>query len=127
MTITATQTFTVVDPGCCGVKFAMNDSMLEARKNNHRTWYCPNCGCHLHYPGESEEERLRRQLEHERDVSQSRAEQLRRQEYRTRAAKANLTKFRKRVGKGVCPCCNRTFQNLARHMASQHPEEVAES
>lgn len=25
------------------------------------------------------------------------------------------------VGAGVCPCCNRTFKNLARHMAGQHP------
>jgi hypothetical protein len=22
----------------------------------------------------------------------------------------------------VCPCCNRSFQNLRRHMATKHPE-----
>lgn len=22
----------------------------------------------------------------------------------------------------VCPCCNRTFQNVARHIAGQHPD-----
>jgi hypothetical protein len=22
---------------------------------------------------------------------------------------------------GVCPCCNRTFQQLARHMKAKHP------
>jgi hypothetical protein len=26
------------------------------------------------------------------------------------------------VANGVCPCCNRTFQNLARHMAGKHPD-----
>lgn len=34
---------------------------------------------------------------------------------------AQLTKTRKRIANGVCPCCHRTFQNLARHMAGQHP------
>ncbi len=28
---------------------------------------------------------------------------------------------RKRVGSGVCPCCSRTFQQLARHMKAKHP------
>jgi hypothetical protein len=25
------------------------------------------------------------------------------------------------VKHGVCPCCKRTFENLARHMKGQHP------
>ncbi len=29
---------------------------------------------------------------------------------------------RERIVSGVCPCCNRTFQNLARHIAGQHPD-----
>lgn len=24
-----------------------------------------------------------------------------------------------------CPCCNRTFQNLQRHMTSKHPDYVS--
>jgi hypothetical protein len=28
----------------------------------------------------------------------------------------------KRVGNGVCPCCNRTFEDLARHMKVKHRE-----
>lgn len=27
-----------------------------------------------------------------------------------------------RVGAGVCPCCKRTFQQLARHMKCKHPK-----
>ena len=37
------------------------------------------------------------------------------------AAKGALTRTKKRVANGVCPCCNRTFQNLSRHMQGQHP------
>jgi hypothetical protein len=29
--------------------------------------------------------------------------------------------MRKRIQSGVCPCCNRTFENLGRHMKSKHP------
>lgn len=29
-------------------------------------------------------------------------------------------------GHGVCPCCNRTFSDLQRHMASKHKGFAAE-
>ena len=41
---------------------------------------------------------------------------------RLKCDKAAKTRLKNRVGKGVCPCCNRSFANLKRHMASQHPE-----
>jgi hypothetical protein len=31
-------------------------------------------------------------------------------------------RLKQRVAAGVCPCCNRTFTNLAEHMAGQHAE-----
>jgi chemotaxis response regulator CheB len=40
------------------------------------------------------------------------------------ATRAQLTKTKKRVANGVCPCCNRTFKQLARHMKAKHPEFV---
>jgi len=38
------------------------------------------------------------------------------------AAKGQLTKTKRRVANGVCPCCNRTFADLSAHMHGQHPE-----
>lgn len=38
------------------------------------------------------------------------------------ATRGHLTRTKKRGGHGVCPCCNRTFQQLARHMKSKHPD-----
>lgn len=38
------------------------------------------------------------------------------------AYKGQATRLRNRIKAGVCPRCNRTFQNLQRHMAGQHPE-----
>ena len=37
--------------------------------------------------------------------------------------KDKLARKLKRVGRGVCPECNRTFQNLASHMACKHGEK----
>lgn len=28
----------------------------------------------------------------------------------------------RRIAAGVCPCCRRSFTDLARHMSSQHPD-----
>lgn len=38
------------------------------------------------------------------------------------AQKGQVTKLKNRAKAGVCPCCNRTFQNLKRHMATKHPD-----
>tara|TARA_Y100000310_G_scaffold338946_1_gene430083 strand:- start:1163 stop:1354 length:192 start_codon:yes stop_codon:yes gene_type:complete len=36
--------------------------------------------------------------------------------------KGQVTKLKNRAKAGVCPCCNRTFQNLSRHMETKHPD-----
>ena len=41
-----------------------------------------------------------------------------------RAQKAAKTKLIKRIKNGICPCCNRTFKQLAAHMKNKHPEYV---
>lgn len=43
------------------------------------------------------------------------------------AQKGQVTKLRKRAKAGVCPCCNRTFVGLQRHMAQKHPEFSCEA
>lgn len=39
-----------------------------------------------------------------------------------RKAEAETARLKKRAGAGICPCCNRTFTQLARHMQAKHPE-----
>lgn len=36
--------------------------------------------------------------------------------------KGVATRLKNRAAHGVCPCCNRTFQQLARHMSAKHPD-----
>lgn len=42
------------------------------------------------------------------------------------ATKAASIKARKRSAAGTCPCCNRTFRQMALHIKNQHPNFRAE-
>ena len=106
----------------------MADALIHGRRRDHRTWYCPN-GHPRHYPGESDIEkaqRLQREAERvaeaHRMMRESEARRRASAEHRLRAQKGVTTKLRKRIAAGACPCCKRSFQNLARHMQTKHPE-----
>lgn len=112
----------------CGIEFAVPDTWEKKRREDHSSFYCPN-GHSLSFSSKSEVERLRDQLakeKHNSDQANARADDMRRQrdiaDRRRAAMKGQVTRIKNRVGKGVCPCCNRTFQNLKRHMTGQHPD-----
>lgn len=126
-TLTYTDTLSILECGNCHISFAIPRDMLRARQSDGKDFWCPN-GCKIHYY-ETEEQRLKKRLEAEQakatrlsarlDQAKARADH---EEHRARAYKGQVTKIKNRVSKGVCPCCNRSFENLARHMASQHPD-----
>jgi hypothetical protein len=113
--------------GVCGVPFAMPEDLLtRARQDKDEWFWCPN-GHKLHY-SEDENSRLRR----ERDTLKLRRDSLaaaltheqdqRRSAERSAAAfKGQATRMRKRIGKGVCPCCHRSFKQVTAHMERMHP------
>ena len=105
----------------CGIAYAVPRPWNETKRDDHADFYCPN-GCRLHYPGESDlerEKRLRNQAERGEAWQRSRRESA---EKSAAAYKGHITRIKRRVGNGVCPCCNRTFKNLADHMETKHPE-----
>lgn len=120
MALTYVTTLELIHCGECGVPFGLSDEFMAERKRDHKTWYCPN-GHARHYPGITDAEKIRR-LEAERTHLRDQRDAAE----RSRAAqKAQATKLRgklKRVENGVCPECNRSFQDLARHMASKHKD-----
>lgn len=108
----------------CGAIFGMDSDFHQNRKNDHKIFYCPN-GHGQHFTGESQAEKYKRLLETERTRVQWERDQREATERSLAAQKGQVTKLKKRVGKGVCPCCNRHFENVERHMASKHPEMVS--
>lgn len=121
--------------GCCtcGVPVVLESVFHKERLNDHKSFYCPN-GHSLSYQGASEEEKLRKLLQKEREWRDRQAEATEHQRKRAKAAerreaaqKGVVTRLKNRSAAGLCSCCNRSFQNLKRHMEIKHPEQVKAS
>ncbi len=111
----------------CGVRIGAPSGLKKSRLDDHKTFYCIN-GHGQVYNGKTEAERLTEELEKQKRWTESaRAETARVRESRdaaerrASAARGQVTKIKNRVGNGVCPCCNRSFTNLQRHMHTKHP------
>lgn len=106
---------------------ALNEAAKARRGPSGIHFWCPY-GHDQHYvEGESDETKLRRERDRLLQRIAERDDEIKALENRRRAAVGQVTKLKNRVGNGVCPCCNRTFENLHRHMATQHPTFTAEA
>ena len=112
----------------CGIAFAVPSTWDQQKRNDHTRFFCPN-GHGQSYTAESEEEKLRRERDRLAQRVAQRDDEIARQrdmregvERRLNATRGVVTRIKNRVGHGVCPCCSRSFDNLAKHMASQHAE-----
>lgn len=126
-TLTYTGTLHILTCGECSIPHAIPVEMHRDRLDNGGDWWCPN-GHKLHFLT-TEKGRLEAELAREKKLrgwSESRETSLRDQlgatERSLRGHKAAKTRIKNRIAAGVCPCCNRSFQNVARHMAGQHPD-----
>lgn len=108
----------------CSIEYAIPRSLHRTSKEDHSTVvFCP-LG-HRWVSKEHEKkasQNLREELDRERRRHNCTAERLRHTEAQRRAEKAAKTRLKNRVANGVCPCCKRTFANLAKHMESKHPD-----
>jgi hypothetical protein len=128
-----TEAMEVIHCAECAITFAIPSRFDKDRRNDHEKFYCPAGHVNI-YKGESEAEKMRR----ERDVYAQRVAQrddeIKKQrnmreaaERKAAAARGQVTKIKRRVGNGVCPCCNRTFSNLATHMLMMHSDYSKEA
>jgi hypothetical protein len=127
MTFTETVQLTTINCGSCGGTYAINERYRLQRQEQGGYWHCPYCECSWGY-SVSENTKLKKQMEDkERELRAAKCEVLNAQAetYTERAAKELVQRKLKRVNRGVCHCCQRSFQNLQRHMATKHPKELA--
>lgn len=126
-------TLEVVECASCSVKYAipksLNDSAVRYPGNRPNGWtiFCP-FGHSWHYVGETPEEKLKRERERSARVT-AELDQMTasRNAYKGVATRERAARKRveERVAHGVCPCCKRTFKQLAAHMERKHPEYAA--
>lgn len=109
----------------CGVRIFMPADMERNRRRDHQVFYCIN-GHGQHWSGKSDLEQLQAQLaEKERLLAVERERASTNYAAREKAER-KLRKIERRTSAGVCPCCNRSFSALTRHMKTKHPEFVEE-
>lgn len=112
--------------------FAITKDLEDRRRKDGANFYCPNG--HVNAWSNCENDRIRR----ERDLlkqnearleDEIRLKDRRIAEEAEKAAKLKreAARLKKRTAAGLCSCCNRTFTNMRRHMATKHPEMLGEN
>lgn len=97
----------------CGIPFGIPLNYRDRLKETHESFKCPN-GHGQYYPGESEKEKLSRELrKKENELAQKIAANIQ--------LDNQLTKIKKDLSNGKCPCCGKTYKHLANHMKNKHP------
>ena len=109
----ATQELTATTCPRCGMLFAFPSKIISERKADRKSFYCP-AGHSMWFPGKSDEERIKDlQLENQRKDNMLAEE------------RGKVARMERRMKKGVCLYCKRTFGNVAAHMASKHNKMLA--
>ncbi len=123
MSIVVNSTYELVDCPNCGMSFAITEEFENRRRDDGHSFYCPH-GHSMSY-GDTTQKQLQREREKSARLT-ARLDQVKADRdaaERSRSAlKGQVTKIRNRVANGVCPCCNRTFPDLAAHMKTKHPD-----
>jgi len=124
-------TLTKMDCPACGGVFAISQWFIdEARRigNMEKLFACPYCHQKRGW-GESEEDRLKKKIEslnnRVTDTEQRAIYHAKEAEHFRKSRdgmKGAMVRTHNRIKNGVCPCCQRTFQNLLKHMATKHPK-----
>lgn len=119
----------------CGCGIVLPEALYRAARHSDAI----SIYCGYGHPGvfkkrETETDRIRRErdrlkqdiarVEDEAREARQRAEAA---QERATKAEAKAKRLTKRAAAGTCPCCKRTFSELAQHMKHQHPEFVTDT
>lgn len=97
----------------CGVVFGVPEHWLKSRREDKESFWCPNGHQQAFVKS------LVDQLRQERD---SLRQQMSRVIDEREEQRKIVKRLQKRAAAGTCPCCHRTFSNMATHMKKQHPD-----
>jgi len=111
----------------CGLPFALPTRLKNTCLETGDSFHCPLGHKNTYKESRAdkyrrEAEKLKQRLAHKDDII---TRERRDREHAERSAaglRGHITKLRKRASAGVCPCCNRQFQDLYRHIKTKHPE-----
>jgi len=134
-TFVANTQLTTINCSCGGV-YAIQEKFRLDKKEEGSSWTCPYCRTWWGYANNGTNAQLKREIEEkDKEIARQKANAEywhdRKQEAQAEAAhfrksrdgvRGALARTRNRIGNGVCPCCNRSFSELLRHMETKHPD-----
>src|SRR5215472_732280 len=109
--------------GHCGIVFAVPAFWLKGREDGvegENSFYCPNGHCRVFR--DNALVRARKELEQKEQQIAFLERSVKNRDGTIAAQRGQLTKIKNRIQNGVCPACQRSFQNLRRHMQTKHPQ-----
>ena len=106
----------------CGVVYTVSVVVLTFQRQEGGFHHCPNGHVQGWTKGGSLFEKQRLALDRANQQIARAEDETREAVAAKDRAESAQRRLKKRVGNGICPCCNRTFQALARHMKSKHPD-----
>jgi len=112
----------LVQCGTCGVKHAIPVARYDTCLEEGGYWHCPNGHTWGFRKGREENQRIERERDRLKQENARLIEEAEKAERAKERAKSDLRRHQKRSAAGLCPCCNRTFSNMARHMKTEHPD-----
>lgn len=112
----------------CGTAYMAPKIVQDERRAEGGYAFCSNGHQWGWRPEGTEREKLRRERDSLKQqmarVEDEKREALAAAAKEVTAAKAEAAKIKKRALGAMCPCCNRHFSQLERHMKTQHPDVV---
>lgn len=116
----------------CGITFGFPKEYDTRLRQTHANFHCPN-GHGQHYNAKTDAEKLRdekvrlqAQLDQARAATENWRNRTESTERSLRATKGVVTGMKRRLAKGKCVRCSKSFHDLADHMKSAHPDLAPE-
>ena len=112
--------------GQCGTHFGMDRSQYDLCQKRNEHFYCTRGHRRIFIETEldklrAEKLRLESRLDYVKGEREAARKEVVAQKGRATRFKNDRDRIKLRIANGVCPCCNRHFVNVERHMATKHP------
>lgn len=111
----------------CGVQFVLPNALYDHQVKKGGYHHCPNGHKQGWSIEESELARTRRERDNARQQVARAEDEAREALAKVSRIDAEMKRLKKRASAGTCPCCQRNFSNMSRHMKSEHPDFIAEN
>jgi hypothetical protein len=117
------QRHTIEQCGTCGVYYTVPEFVNQNHRRLGGYSFCPNGHQWGWRSGteRAEQEAIRQERDRLKQDAARLEEEIAAEKQRTKDAEKKYLQARRRAVAGVCPCCNRTFQNMQKHMLTKHP------